>query len=337
MVKTLGYGVNDGANGQDVKRDKDGRDDDARGKDLVNVSELGDGGREPISSSPVRPNAITQTKPLLLKASNGQDSEISQVELQIPGHTSISPSNKPSVPSTPKKGRSGSNTPVPLPPSPLPRDKNQGQPLHNTPSTSTSTKKTDNNPSVSPVPSKKSILSSPPPPNLVLPTWQHTLHIAPRNVVPVNVKPQRFLDDQGVGGKLLGKTMRFVSGVLFSRDAQDGSSGPGGQVKGKEREMSRDDGIERQVTKWEEERFKAYGKELPKAWQILEGNFSTTSKGSPVGAGTSGMGEGGAQNEGLPSHEMKDVLRGCKRVVVIGIHGWFPGMHSINCSFEHRY
>jgi hypothetical protein len=23
-----------------------------------------------------------------------------------------------------------------------------------------------------------------------------------------------------------------------------------------------------------------------------------------------------------------DVLRGCKRVVVIGIHGWFPGMSS---------
>lgn len=22
----------------------------------------------------------------------------------------------------------------------------------------------------------------------------------------------------------------------------------------------------------------------------------------------------------------KDVLRGCKRVVVIGVHGWFPGM-----------
>ena len=47
-------------------------------------------------------------------------------------------------------------------------------------------------------------------------------HTAPRNVVPVNVKPQRFLDDQGVGGELLGKTMRFVSGVLISRDAHLG-------------------------------------------------------------------------------------------------------------------
>ena len=244
MVKTLGYGVTDGVNGQDVKRDKDGMEvmdlDDDGGKDLVNVSELGDGGREPISSSsPGRPNVITQTGPLLLKTSNSQDSEISQVELQISGHTSICPSNKPSVPSTPNKGRSGSNTPVPLPPSLSPRDKNQGQPLHNTPSTSTSTNKTDNNRSVSPAPSKKSILSSPPPPNLVLPTWQHTFHTAPRNVVPVNVKPQRFLDDQGLAGKLLGKTVRFVSGVLFSRDAQDGSESSGGQVKGKEREMSR--------------------------------------------------------------------------------------------------
>ncbi|KAG7440489.1 uncharacterized protein BT62DRAFT_910477 [Guyanagaster necrorhizus] len=40
---------------------------------------------------------------------------------------------------------------------------------------------------------------------------------------------------------------------------------------------------------------------LPRAWDVLQG------KSSPSEAG------------------MGDVLRGCKRVVVIGIHGWFPG------------
>jgi hypothetical protein len=30
--------------------------------------------------------------------------------------------------------------------------------------------------------------------------------------------------------------------------------------------------------------------------------------------------DGGLGEEGIPN-----VLRGCKRVVVIGVHGWFPG------------
>jgi hypothetical protein len=30
----------------------------------------------------------------------------------------------------------------------------------------------------------------------------------------------------------------------------------------------------------------------------------------------------------------KDVLRGCKRVVVIGVHGWFPGMLIAFCMYS---
>ena len=188
---------------------------------MVNISGHGDG-RELISSPPV-PLQIVKTAKL-------RDSKyrfrVIPATKESSSRTSGSPSNKPSILSTPKKTNSVSNPPPPLPPSPSSREEYQGQSL---PNATPSIKKGDNNRSASPAPSKKSISSPPPPPNLVLPTWQHTFHTAPRNVVPVNVKPLRFLDDQGLGGKLLGKTMRFVSGVLFSRDGQDGSSDPVGR------------------------------------------------------------------------------------------------------------
>ncbi|EEB87541.1 hypothetical protein MPER_15077, partial [Moniliophthora perniciosa FA553] len=39
-----------------------------------------------------------------------------------------------------------------------------------------------------------------------------------------------------------------------------------------------------------------------------------------------GKGSGGTGKEGHGAEgHVRDVLRGCKRVVVIGIHGWFPG------------
>jgi hypothetical protein len=43
--------------------------------------------------------------------------------------------------------------------------------------------------------------------------------------------------DQGVGGKLLGRTMWFVSSVLWASDGVGGEQG--GSVKGKEREKAR--------------------------------------------------------------------------------------------------
>ena len=373
IVKTLGYGS--GGRIEDVKRDEDGMevmdldDDEDERRDVEAGALLNDPGREDgvrgkaMSSSPI---LIPKTRPNMLKPSDSQDSQTSRVELQISGSTgnkgerSVSKSPaKSTVSSTPEKGNSISNVPIPVPihptsSSPSSRDGNNSQSLPKTPTTS---KKTNNTRTASPAPSKKSVSSQPPPPNLVLPTWKQTFNTAPRNVVlPVANKPERYLEDQTVGGKLLGKTMRFVSGVLFAKDGRDGSpQSERQQIKGKEREMERNRDID--FKKWEEERFREFGKELPKSWQIKEGGLDadatptshipifkfgspkstkkgdlrSTNKESQIGVGASGVDENEGQSH---SHEMKDVLRGCKRVVVIGIHGWFPGTFSIQISFE---
>jgi hypothetical protein len=163
-------------------------------------------------------------------------------------------------------------------------------------------------------------------------------------VVPATVKPQRYLDVQGVGGRLLGKTMRYVSGMLFTRDAHDESLESGTQMKGKERETDGEALVDREV---KEERFKQFGKELPKMWQILEEDMNTTPttpmdcfgfrSPEPTKKGDlnqSGVNEDEGRVEGSHSQGMKDVLSGCKRVVAIGIHGWFLGICSVHFSFQ---
>ncbi|KAG8215546.1 hypothetical protein J3R82DRAFT_9208 [Butyriboletus roseoflavus] len=117
----------------------------------------------------------------------------------------------------------------------------------------------------SPSPSKQSGVktpTSPPPPNLVLPTWHDTFHTLPRSAVPCEPP------------SALSKTLQYVSGVLFSRNETPSSKGKG---KGKETAYSPHDMA------------------LPRTWDVLGGG------------------------------EAVDVLRGCKRVVIIGVHGWFPG------------
>ena len=106
---------------------------------------------------------------------------------------------------------------------------------------------------------------TPPPPNLVLPTWTDTFYTAPRSVVPPPMTK-------------FAKTMKFVSGVLFAQD-QEGATG--GTVRGK--------------GKGKENDYLHFGQKLPRAWDVTKDNLDP------------------------------DVLRGCRRVVVIGIHGWFPG------------
>ncbi|KAJ6574937.1 hypothetical protein B0H19DRAFT_1126451 [Mycena capillaripes] len=148
-------------------------------------------------------------------------------------------------------------------------------------------------------PSKASSIAPPrtPTPNLVLPTWTDTFHTPPRSVVP-----QRLLESNGknVGRAVMEKTMRFVSGVLFAADSQPtkrrSSSAGGSKGKGRDRE-------ERE----REKRFEEWGLGLPRAWDILKP--------------TAGSGETADAKEG----NVQDVLRGCKHVVVIGVHGWFPG------------
>lgn len=122
--------------------------------------------------------------------------------------------------------------------------------------------------SVSPAPSKSSGRASPrvpPPPNLVLPTWDDTFLNAPRSTVP-----------SAQTDSALAKTVRFVSGMLFTK-------GDGGSM-GMAKAPSKGNG-----------HLADFGRELPRIWDVI-----------------------GERLDG-------DTLRGCKRVVVIGIHGWFPG------------
>ncbi|KAK2463904.1 hypothetical protein APHAL10511_004076 [Amanita phalloides] len=143
----------------------------------------------------------------------------------------------------------------------------------------------------SPTPSStpKKLVTPPPPPNLILPTWQDTFHTAPRNVVP----------RAEVG--TIAKTMQYVSGILFSGGRMGRSLVSGGSQgrgdKGKQREKS----VDRERR---EREFEHFGKALPRAWDVLDA---------------------AAQPAVAAVTLDKDALRGCKRVVVIGVHGWFPG------------
>ena len=175
--------------------------------------------------------------------------------------------------------------------------------------------------------------------------------MAPRNIVTATNKSETYPEDKTVGGKLLGKTMRFVSGVLFPRDVRNGSPESEKQIKGKEREMDRNRDID--FKKWKEERFKEFGKELPKLWQILEAGLDVDTMPTTPISNIPIFGLGSTKKDDLPSSNkrsqtgvssggineshssgMKDILRGCKIVVVIGIHGWFPGALSIRIYFE---
>ena len=336
MVKTLGYGGRRRV--QDVKTDENGmeviyldEDEDERGNvgesALSKDSGSGNGGR----SSPI---LIAKSKPIILKPSDSQDSQIDLQTSESAGNkaersASKSPA-KSSLSSTPEKGNSRSNTPIhvptPLSSSPSTRDEHHSQSLTETTTTS---KKINNTRTASPAPSKKPVPNQPPLPNLVLPTWEQMFNTAPRNMVPLTDKPERYLEDQTAGGKLLGKTMRFVSGMLFSRDAQDGSPDSEKQMKGKDREVDRNRDMD--FKRWEEGRFREFGKELPKLWQIEDagldadttpmsplgrvpifglgsvkkGDLRLLNMESPIGVGSSGINE----NEGKSHYlGMKDVL-----------------------------
>ncbi|PCH42800.1 hypothetical protein WOLCODRAFT_138070 [Wolfiporia cocos MD-104 SS10] len=124
----------------------------------------------------------------------------------------------------------------------------------------------------SPAPSNASRTSAgrPSSRNLVLPGWEDTFLLPPRSNVPP--KPQQ----QGAKSKL-SKTISLVSGVLFNKDEPEG--------KGKEKERER----ERQA------QFIHFGKELPKAFGVLEQELDAY------------------------------MLNGGCRVVVVGVAGWSPG------------
>lgn len=149
----------------------------------------------------------------------------------------------------------------PRSPSPLPRPKVK-------PDKKPDELKATKSVSVSPAPSKGSGRASPrvpPPPNLVLPTWEDTFCSPPRSTALRSQTNSAFA-----------RTVRFVGGLLFARD--DGTRSAKGKTPSKDDEISAD-----------------FGRDLPRAWNVF-----------------------GEKLDG-------DILRGCRRVVVIGIHGWFPG------------
>ena len=220
---------------------------------------------------------------------------------------------------------------------------------------------TSNKFSVSPALSAKKDKEKPLPSiNIVLPTWEDTFHAPPRNFPP---KPPSNLSRRSHGvasGRLLGRAMRFVSDVLFSTSSES-------PVDNHDESTDDDQKIQERVPpramKERLERFQNFGKELPHAWDILEPSanskdpsgvqvpLSSPSKTSISNRSTlsrripwcfmAAMGRDKApmqDNHGATSHaeeKINDVLRGCRRVVVIGIHGWFPGEWSwVFCGMD---
>jgi len=221
---------------------------------------------------------------------------------------------------------------------------------------------TSNKFSVSPALSaKKDKEKSLPSTNIVLPTWEDTFHAPPRNILP---KPPSHLSRRSHGvasGRLLGRAMRFVSDVLFSTssespvDNHDGSTGDDQKIQER---------VPPRAMKERLERFQNFGKELPHAWDILEpsahskdpsgvqvplssplktsiSNQSTLSRRIPwrfmaaMGRDKAPMQDNHEATSNHAKEKINDVLRGCRRVVVIGIHGWFPGEWSwVFCGMD---
>ena len=162
---------------------------------------------------------------------------------------------------------------------------------------------------VSPTPSKKSAKSvpgnvtpKPKPPNLVLPTFDDTFKAPPRSTPPAAYKlGSAQAKAEGMSAKSrIRKTLGIVSNVLFAREddpsasAASGSGLAAGMGAGLGRKDKEKESV-RQCKGKEKEGLEVFGDELPRAWEVLDRNAETM------------IGEK------------------CKRVVVIGVHGWFPG------------
>ncbi|KAF9032252.1 hypothetical protein BJ165DRAFT_777818 [Panaeolus papilionaceus] len=215
--------------------------------------------------------------------------------------------------------------------------------------------------------------NGPPPPNLVLPTWEDTFFVPPRGYVeppPPTSSPSRPASpgEESVLSKgIIGGALRLVSGVLGNPQQPPPSAPthPSTRRRGSSQPPSP------QLSS-PPNPFRHFGRELPKAYQVLEeAGYDTSAppeyspspayshlssspprfssprsarspslprnlSSSPPQSATSGFSffGGGPKRaaspppempEPAPMEEVRDLLRGCKRVVVIGVHGWFPG------------
>ncbi|KAF9258763.1 hypothetical protein L218DRAFT_934493 [Marasmius fiardii PR-910] len=217
-------------------------------------------------------------------------------------------------------------------PSPTPSVKSAPPPTTNSNSSSTKKSNVPNSPNTPPPPR---------PPNLVLPTWADTFHTAPRSVIPPSARRGETVGD-GVIGRL-GKVGKWLLGT---DNTPQGGSGSGSSRMKRRRSLSiHTPAHQPPGTVWEE-----WGKELPRALDVIEGRGPPFEEppllrklaGIPVvveekvgegnspaermSRGIAGKGAGGRGKEGQSAEgHVGDVLRGCKNIVVIGIHGWFPG------------
>ncbi|PPR07240.1 hypothetical protein CVT26_012498, partial [Gymnopilus dilepis] len=333
-----------------------------------------------ISEEVRRSASPASSAPQNINGAKGSGSSIkgsSRVGTPLPGETAFSPGS--SVGSAVGGGATTSTTTTTT------ASKTIATSSKITSTTSTTTINTKSRTS-SPAPSISSSKSKKPPaapsqPNWVLPTWEHIFHGPPRSVIPPSLVTEVERAFKGKSGKgaagiagttgkgegsgLLGKTMRFVSGVLLG-----GGSGPaagtsvgantapgsgahpsnsgsglsllGSAGKGKQKARSGSlsfssglgqphvpadaaDGERLSILEKERlERFQEFGRELPKAWKVLEDTFGAGVVERMMGLPASSPGP--EHGHGVTGESaVKDVLRGCRRVVVIGVHGWFPG------------
>lgn len=369
IVKTLGYGSTVSGELGDVKRDENGAevmevdfDGDAmsaegdQGKDqnqnqlrgnvskgqaAKHESDVGGGVKTAVGGSTAVDNTRT--------SQDGAPKPSSQRQSTVPPLTTdddikretvqFSPINDKKAKPVPRsKPGSGSTTPVPRPSTPT--GKGPSVPLSPSAPPPPVGKVHDRKRTASPTPSSK---KAPPPPNLVLPTWEDTFHMPPRSLVLPSATTSQS-DNRNTGGKLLGRAMGFVSGVLFSKDSTavgtDNKGWLGSGASGKDQNDEHFSAAEKE----RRERFRHFGKELPRAWDVLESpvggpvtvGFGSSSSPSKTTSQTTRHATGRFatmdndknKDGGLGPSEgthVRDVLRGCRRVVVIGVHGWFPG------------
>ncbi|PPR02906.1 hypothetical protein CVT24_012213 [Panaeolus cyanescens] len=224
--------------------------------------------------------------------------------------------------------------------------------------------------------------NGPPPPNLVLPTWEDTFFVPPRSYVdpppPKSAASSRVGSpgEEGLLSKgLIGGALRLVSGVLGSPQQPPPPPHPSSHASGSKRRAHSQPPSPQMEHSEPLHPFRHFGRELPKAYQVLEeAGYDTsappeydpspsytnlaspppflprspsstrapslprspTRTQSPPNTAATGFSffGGGPKRAASPPPEMpepakmeevRDVLRGCKRVVVIGVHGWFPG------------
>ncbi|KAF5353251.1 hypothetical protein D9756_007776 [Leucocoprinus leucothites] len=176
-----------------------------------------------------------------------------------------------------------------------------------TPTPTATATTTNNKRTASPTPSAKSakMAKPPPPPNLVLPTWEDTFHVPPRSITPPLINAgdtsRQSAHAHGYtasGGKLIGRAMGFVSGVLFSTPSGAANKGDDQNVgAGSDLDKNAKEEEEHQLSpavRERKERFRYFGKELPRAWDVLDGQVGRATTAS-TGDGESGLAPSGAK------------------------------------------